>query len=111
MWSITKKELGVFFSSAIAFLVIGLFLIINSLILWIFDSEFNIPNSGFGDLNLFFDLVPWLLIFLIPALCMRSFSDEIRTGTIEILLTKPIPTHQIILGKFFGVLLLVSIAL
>ena len=111
MWSITKKELGVFFSSAIAYLVIGLFLIINSLLLWILDGEFNIPNSGFGDLNLFFDVVPWLLIFLIPALCMRSFSDEIRTGTIEILLTKPIPTYQIILGKFFGVLLLVSIAL
>lgn len=111
MWYIAKRELALFFSSIIGYMVIGLFLIGNSFLLWTFDNPYNILNSGFGDLNLFFDAVPWFLIFLIPALTMRTFSDEIRMGTIELILTKPISLFSIILGKFLGVLLLLLIAL
>lgn len=111
MWSIAKRELALFFSSAIGYMVIGLFLIGNTLLLWIFDNQFNILNAGFGDLILFFESLPWLLIFLIAALSMRSFSDEIRVGTLQILLTKPISLYQIVMGKFLGIFLLVIIAL
>lgn len=106
-----KKELHTFFTSPIGYLVIGLFIIINGLFLFVFKTEFNILNAGFADLNSFFFLTPWVFIFLIPAITMRSFSDEIHTGTIEILKTKPISNWQITLGKYFGALILISIAL
>jgi ABC-2 type transport system permease protein len=106
-----KKELHTFFASPIGYLVIALFLIINGLFLFIFNTEFNILNAGFADLNAFFYLTPYVFIFLISAITMRSFSDEIQAGTIEILKTKPITNWQIILGKYFGALLLIVIAL
>ncbi len=111
MLAILKKELNLFFASPIGYLVIAIFLIINGLFLWIFKGDFNILNAGFADLNSFFFLSPWVFIFLIPAITMKSFSDEIRLGTIEILKTKPLTDWQIILGKYFGVLLLVILAL
>ncbi len=106
-----QKELHTFFSSPIGYLVIALFVILNGLFLFVFETNFNILNAGFADLNSFFYLTPWLFIFLIPAITMRSFSDEIYTGTIEILKTKPISDLKITLGKYFGALLLICIAL
>lgn len=106
-----KKELHTFFSSPIGYLVIALFVILNGLFLFVFETNFNILNAGFADLNSFFYLTPWLFIFLIPAITMRSFSDEIYTGTIEILKTKPISDLKITLGKYFGALILICIAL
>jgi len=106
-----KKELHTFFTSPIGYLVIGLFIIINGLFLFVFKTDFNILNAGFADLNSFFFLTPWVFLFLIPAITMRSFSDEIHIGTIEILKTKPISNWQITLGKYFGALILISIAL
>jgi len=100
-----------FFASPIAYLVIGIFLLINGLFLWIFKGDFNILNAGFADLNSLFLISPWFFIFLIPAITMRSFSDEIRLGTIEIIKTKPITSWHIILGKFFGSFILVILAL
>ena len=111
MLSILRKELNLFFASPIAYLVIGIFLLINGLFLWIFKGDFNILNAGFADLNSLFLISPWFLIFLIPAITMRSFSDEIRLGTIEIIKTKPITSWHIILGKFFGSFILVILAL
>ena len=110
MISILKKELNSFFSSPIGYLVIGVYLIINGLFLWVFEGDFNILHAGFADLNSYFYLAPWIFIFLIPAITMRSFSDEINSGTIEILKTKPITTWQIIFGKYFGSLILVIYA-
>jgi len=104
-----KKELHTYFSSPIGYLVIALFIIINGLFLFVFKTEFNILNSGFADLNSFFYLSPWVFIFIIPAITMRSFSDEIQSGTIEILKTKPITNWQIVLGKFFSSMILVSV--
>ncbi len=111
MKSILIKELNSFFSSPIAYLVIAVYLLVNGLFLWVFEGDFNILHAGFADLNNYFFLSPWIFIFLIPAITMRSFSDEINTGTIEILKTKPITTWQLILGKFTGSFLLVIFAI
>ena len=111
MIPILKKEFNSFFASTIAYLVVGVFLLINGLFLWIFKSVFNILNAGFADLNAFFYLSPWLFLFLIPAITMKSFADEFNNGTIELLKTKPISSWQIVLGKFTAALLLVLTAL
>lgn len=111
MKAILFREIKSFFGSPIGYLVIGLFLLLNGLFLWVFDGDFNILNSGYADLNPFFTLAPWILIFLIPAVTMRSFSDEKKLGTIELLLTKPLSSWQIVNGKFLGSLCLIIFAL
>ena len=111
MLPILKKELNSFFSSPIGYLVIAVYLVINGLFLWVFNGDFNILHAGFADLNSYFFLAPWIFIFLIPAITMRSFSDEFNTGTIEILRTKPITIWQLIIGKFLGSLCLVILAI
>lgn len=111
MFAILKKEFNSFFASPIAYLVIGIFLLINGLFLFVFKDNFNILNAGFADLNAFFYLAPWVFLFLIPAITMKSFADEFNNGTIEILKTKPISNWQIVFGKFWAALLLVIIAL
>ena len=111
MISILKKELLTFFASAIGYLVIGLFLLANGLLLWIFKSDYNILNTGFADLNSFFDISPWLFFFIIPAVTMRSFVDEKAAGTLEILKSKPLTNWQILLGKYLGSFVLIVLAL
>ena len=111
MFAILKKEFNSFFASPIAYLVIGVFLLINGLFLWVFKDDFNILNAGFADLNSFFFLAPWVFLFLIPAITMKSFADEFSNGTIELLKTKPISDWKIVFGKFWASLLLVFIAL
>jgi ABC-2 type transport system permease protein len=111
MFAILKKEINTFFSSPIGYLVIAIFLLLNGLFLWVFKGDFNILDYGFADLSSFFLIAPWILMFLIPAVTMRSFSDEKKQGTIELLLTKPISKLQIVLGKYFGALILIIIAL
>jgi len=111
MKSIALREIKSFFGSPIGYLVIAIFLLLNGLFLWVFDGEYNILQSGFADLSPFFTLSPWILIFLIPAVTMRSFSDEKKQGTIELLLTKPLSIWQIVNGKFLGSFLLIVIAL
>ncbi len=111
MISILKKEFNSFFSSPIAYLVIGVFLLLNGLFLWVFDDDFNLLNAGFADLNSFFYLSPWILLFLIPAITMKMFSDEFQTGTIELLQTQPITNWKIVFVKFLASLLLIVIAI
>lgn len=103
MWPVFIKEVKTVFNDLIGFLAIGLFLILGTLFLWILDSSFNILQTGFADLTLFFELAPWLLLIVIPALSMRSFAEEIKTGALEILLTKPISVAALVWGKFLGV--------
>ncbi|SDT99193.1 protein involved in gliding motility GldF [Polaribacter sp. Hel1_33_78] len=110
MKTILKKEFNSFFASPIAYLVIGVFLLINGLFLFIFNDDFNILNAGFADVTPFFYLAPWLFLFLIPAITMKSFADEFNTGTIELLKTKPLSNWQIVLGKFTASMLLLVIA-
>ena len=111
MFSILKKEFNSFFASTVAYLVMGVFLLINGLFLWVFKSDFNILNAGFSDVNSFFYLAPWFFLLLIPAITMKSFADEFNKGTIELLKTKPISNWQIVMGKFFASVLLVIVAL
>lgn len=111
MKSIVLREIKSFFGSPIGYLVIAIFLIINGLFLWVFEGEYNILKTGFADMTPFFTLAPWILIFLIPAVTMRSFSDEKKQGTLELLLTKPLSIWQIVNGKFLGALLLIVIAI
>ena len=111
MLAIFKKEFNSFFTSTIAYLTIGMFLLINGLFLWVFDDDFNVLNAGFADLTSFFYLAPWILIFLIPAITMKTFADEFRSGTIEILKTRPITNVSLVLGKFFAILTLLIIVL
>lgn len=111
MLAILRKEINSFFASPIGYLVIGIFLVLNGLFLWLFKGEFNILDYGFADLSSFFLLAPWILIFLIPAVTMGSFSDEKKQGTLELLLTKPISHFNIVLGKYFGAFILILIAL
>ncbi|TXE11859.1 gliding motility-associated ABC transporter substrate-binding protein GldG [Seonamhaeicola algicola] len=111
MLAILKKEINSFFASPIGYLVIAIFLILNGLFLWLFKGDFNVLDYGFADLSSFFLLAPWILIFLIPAVTMRSFSDEKKQGTLELLLTKPISQLNIVLGKYLGAFILILIAL
>lgn len=111
MKSILLKEIKSFFGSPIGWLVIAVFLLLNGLFLWVFEGEYNILNSGFADLTPFFTIAPWILIFLIPAVTMRSFADEKKQGTLELLVTKPLSVWQIVNGKFFGSFLLIVIAI
>ncbi|RRO24086.1 gliding motility-associated ABC transporter permease subunit GldF [Flavobacteriaceae bacterium 14752] len=111
MWAIFKKEFFGFFSSVVGVLVIVIFLVITGLMLWVFDTPYNIYNAAYADLTLFFELAPWVFLFLIPGICMKSFSEEQRQGTLELLLTKPISLKGLILGKFFGAFVLSFIAI
>ncbi|NQX86791.1 MAG: gliding motility-associated ABC transporter substrate-binding protein GldG [Flavobacteriaceae bacterium] len=111
MLAILRKEINSFFASTIGYLVIALFLLINGLVLWLFKGEFNILDYGFADLSPFFLLAPWVLLFLIPAITMRSFSDEKKQGTLELLLTKPISHLELVLGKYLGAFVLILLAL
>ena len=111
MKALLIREIKSFFGSSIGYLVIAIFLTLNGLFLWVFDGDFNILNSGYADVTPFFSLAPWILLFLIPAVTMRSFSDEKKQGTIELLLTKPLSFWEIVSGKFFGAFILIIIAL
>ena len=90
MIALYKKELSVFFSTIIGPLIIGLFLLINGLLLWSNISQFNILENAYASMDAFFKLSPLLFLLFIPAISMRTFSEEYSAGTIETLITKPI---------------------
>ena len=105
------KEVNAFLSSLIGYVVMVVFLLLSGLFLWVFEGDTNILISGYADLSPFFYIAPWVFLFLIPAITMRSFADEKKTNTIEILLTKPLSLTQLVLGKFFAGFILVIITL
>ena len=109
MWAICKKELRQFFSSLTGYIAIIVFLLVNGLMLFVFEN--NVFDFGYATLDRFFQLAPWILLLLIPAITMRSFADEFKVGTYEILQTRPLSHWQIISGKYFGSLVVVMIAL
>ena len=106
-----KKEIQGFFSSLTGYLVITVFLAVTGLCLWVFPGVLNIPESGYASLDSLFYIAPWVFLFLVPAITMRSFAEEIKTGTIELLLTKPVSEWQLVLAKFLAAVALVLIAL
>ena len=110
MLSIFKREISAFFNSLIAYIVIGVFLLITSLMLWMYPSS-NVLSYGFAEMTSFFDFCPYIFLFLIPAVTMRMFSEEFRTGTIELLFTKPVTLWGIVLGKYLASLCIILMAL
>ncbi len=111
MFALIRKEINTFFASAMGYMVVAVFLILNGLFLWVFKGQFNILDSGFADLTPFFQITPWILLFLIPAVTMRSIAEEKKQGTLELLLTKPIKPWQLVLGKYLGSFTLIILAL
>ena len=111
MITLYKKEISIFFSTIIGYLIIGLFLLISSLILWHDISEINILDNAYASLDSFFTIAPLIFLLFIPSVSMRVFSEEFKTGTIETLITKPISSFEIVTAKFFAVLSLVIIAI
>ncbi len=111
MLAIFKREITSFFTAATGPLALILFLLINGLILWVFRGPNNIFDYGFADLSAFFTMSPYIFLVLIPALTMRSFSEEKKLGTLELLLMKPLSPWQLVFGKFFSVVVLGIIAL
>ncbi|MAY82497.1 MAG: gliding motility-associated ABC transporter permease subunit GldF [Flavobacteriales bacterium] len=111
MYSLLKKEIQAFLGSLIGYIVIVVFITIMSLIMWVFPGDLNVMDSEYASLNPLFTMAPWIFMFLIPAVTMRLFADENRSGTIELLLTKPLTDLQIILSKYFAGLLLVIFSL
>ncbi len=110
MLALLAKEIKSFLSSLIGYIAITIFLVITSLFLWMFPGNFNIADIGFASLEPLFTLAPWVFMFLIPAITMRTFSEEKRTGTIELLYTRPLTDFQIIMAKLLAGILLVVLA-
>jgi ABC-2 type transport system permease protein len=110
MLQILSKEFSSFFNSLIAYVVMGVFLTAMGLLVWVFP-ETSVLEYGYADLNTLFSFGPYVFIFLVPAITMRSFAEEKKSGTMELLLTKPLSDWDIILGKFFACWALVVFAL
>lgn len=111
MLQLLKKEINSFFSSLIGYIVIIVFLLATALFLWVFPGEFNILDGGYATLDPLFVLAPWVFLFLVPAVTMRLFSDEKKSGTIELLFTKPFTDLQIIIAKYLSGIVLVLFSL
>lgn len=110
MFSVFKKEVHAFFSSLIGYLAIGCFLVVLSLFLWVFPA-YNVMNFGYATLDALFSISPMILMVLIPAITMRSFAEETKEGTIELLATRPLSDMDIIMGKYLAALFLVFFAI
>ncbi len=111
MLTLLRKEIRSFLNSPIGYIVIIVFLVLLGLFLWLLPGESNVLDYGYANIDPLFTLAPWVFLFLIPAVTMRSFADEKRSGTIELLLTRPLTDMQIILAKYFAGFLLVILSL
>ncbi len=111
MWSLFLKEIYQFFRSVTGYIVLGIFLLVLSLFLWLFPTQFNILESGLASFEPMFLLLPWLFLFLIPAITMRMFAEEKKQGTLEFILTKPLSTGQIVWSKYLAALAIILVAL
>lgn len=97
MFELYKKEIATFFGSATGYLVVGVFLLLTWLLLWVIPSDFNIIYGGYATLTPLFDIAPWIYLFLVPAIAMRLIADERRAGTIELLLIRPLQPWRIVM--------------
>lgn len=111
MFTLLKKEIGSFFSSITGYVVIIVFLLINSMFLWIFPGSNNLLDSGYASLEALFIIAPWIFLFLVPAITMRMFTDERKSGTIETLFTRPLTDIKIISAKSLAAFILVLFSL
>lgn len=111
MFAIFRKEISGFFSSLTGYLVIIVFLMINSLFMWVFPGEWNIFDNGYAGLDTLFFLSPWVFMFLVSAVTMKMIAEERRLGTIELIYSRPITERDIIWGKYLASVSLVLFAL
>ena len=111
MWALIRKEVRGFLSSVIGYVVIAVFLLLTGLFMWGFHGNLHVLDQGYATLSTLFYVAPWVFMFLVPAVTMRSFSEEKRTGTIELLFTRPLTDLQIILAKYAASVFLVILAL
>lgn len=111
MWALIRKEVRGFLSSVIGYVVIAVFLLLTGLFMWGFPGNLHVLDQGYATLSTLFYVAPWVFMFLVPAVTMRSFSEEKRTGTIELLFTRPLTDLQIILAKYAASVFLVILAL
>jgi len=111
MWAIFKKEINGFFSSLTGYLVIVVFLMLNSLFMWVVPGQFNLIANGYATMDSLFAIAPWVFLFLVPAITMRMISEEKRTGTLDLLYTRPVTELEIILAKFLASWCLVLLSL
>jgi len=110
MFAIFRKELNAFFTSLMAYVIIGFFLLLMGLWIWIFP-ETNVLDGGYADMQTFFRFGPYIFMFLVPAITMHSLAEEKSTGTLEILLTTPLSITQLILGKYLASLAIIVLIL
>ena len=101
MWVVFKKEIRSFLGSFIAYIVMGVFLVITGIFMWLIQEN-NVLDLGIASLQVMFNIAPYILMFLVSAITMRSLSEERRLGTIEILTTRPVSDTSILLGKYFA---------
>jgi ABC-2 type transport system permease protein len=111
MYALFSKEIKSFFNALTGYIVIISFLLINSLFMWVFEGPMNLLEGGYATLETLFILAPWVFLMLIPAITMRSFAEEKRTGTLDLLLTRPLSEMQIVAAKYFAALVLIALAL
>ncbi len=111
MFAIFRKEITGFFSSLTGYIVIIVFLLVNSLFMWVFPGEWNILDSGYASLDTLFFLSPWIFLFLVPAVTMKMIAEEKRLGTLELIYSKPVTERGIIYGKYLASVALVLLAL
>src|SRR5512137_2918944 len=102
MYTIFRKEISGFFSGLTGYIVIIVFLLFNSLFMWVLPGEWNIPQTGYANLDTLFFLSPWIFLFLVPAITMRMIAEEKRLGTIELIFSKPVTERGIIWGKYLA---------
>ena len=111
MLALFLKDFRSFFSNILGFVILGLFLVLSTLFLWVIPGPFNVFEQGFAELSSFFLLAPWVYLLLIPAIAMRSLAEEKRSGTLELLLIRPIALQRIVIGKWMGILGVSAVAL
>jgi len=111
MFALFLKEIRSFLSSLIGYIVITVFLIVLGLFLWVFPTEFNILDYGYANVDGLFIIAPFVFLFLVPAVTMRSFSEEQKSGTLELLFTRPLSDMQIIFAKYLAGLVLIVFSL
>jgi len=110
MWMICKKEWRQFFSSLTGYIALTIFLLLNGLLFFVFPDT-SLLDYGYASLDSFFRLSPWVLLFLVPTITMRSMADEYKAGTFELLKVMPVSAASIVWGKFLGALLVILLAL
>jgi len=111
MKSLYIKEISSFFSSVTGYLIVVVFLTVNGLFLWVFPGELNVLDAGYASLDTLFTIAPWVFLFLIPAITMRSFAEEKSSGNLELLLTRPLSEMQIVIAKYLASLSLAIISI